>query len=58
NSAYVRGAFPRYRQEHVNRAVAMMMKPIGINPGNRLGSLAARAVWHVMQRHARRAQAA
>lgn len=58
NNAYVRGAFPRYQQEHVNRAVQMMMKPIGIAPGNRLGSLAARAIWHVMQRHARRAQAA
>lgn len=56
--AYAARAIACYRQDHIRRAVGMMLKPAGLKPNSRLGDWLARLSWFAMQRYARRAQAA
>ena len=41
--AYARRAYPLYRRSHVQRAMAMMLKAIGLQPQGRLNALLTRA---------------
>lgn len=56
--AYAARAIACYRQDHIRRAVGMMLKPAGMNPNGRLSGWLTRLSWSLMQRYARRAQAA
>jgi len=56
--AYLGRAFACYRLDHVQRAVGMAMKAIGISPQGRLGRWATRLVWHQLQRQVRQLRAA
>ena len=41
--AYARRAYPLYRQTHVQRAMAMVLKAVGLEPQGRLNNLMTRA---------------
>jgi hypothetical protein len=57
--AYARFAYKLYRPHHVERAVAMLLKAVGLTPNGRLGILLSRLAWRVMRyRAARLARAA
>lgn len=48
--AYARRAFAVYRRHHVERAVAMVLKAVGLKPNGRLNAVASRAAWWGMRR--------
>ena len=57
--AYARRAFALYRQHHVERGVAMLLKAAGLTPNGRLGLALSRLAWRVLRlRAARLARAA
>ena len=56
--AYLGRVAACYRPDHVQRAVGMTMKAVGVSPQGRLGRLATRLVWHRLQRQARQLRAA
>lgn len=58
SAAYGSRALGRYRSAHVQRAVAMMLKPTGVSPQGRAGRLLSQLAWRYMQRQARRMRAA
>lgn len=45
SKAYFRGAFQYYRESHMRRAIGMMAKAAGFDPGGRLASCAAWVAW-------------
>jgi hypothetical protein len=47
--AYARRAFALYRPHHVERAVAMLLKAIGLTPNGRLGLIVSRLAWQAMR---------
>ncbi|HTV87486.1 MAG TPA: acyl-ACP desaturase [Stellaceae bacterium] len=47
--AYAMRAFALYQPHHVERGVAMLMKAIGFKPHGRLGIVAARLAWRMLQ---------
>lgn len=52
--AYVRRAYPLYRQSHVQRAMAMVLKAIGLEPQGRLNDWMTRAgLWFLRRRSAK-----
>jgi rubrerythrin len=52
--AYARRAYPLYRQTHVQRAIAMVLKAIGLQPQGWLNSLLTRAgLWFIRRNAAR-----
>ena len=52
--AYVRRAYPLYRQSHVQRAMAMVLKAIGLEPQGRLNDWMTRAgLWVLRRRSAK-----
>lgn len=53
-AAYGARAFGRYRPDHVQRAVGMMLKPAGFDPQSRISRLISQLAWRYMQRQARR----
>lgn len=51
--AYARRAYPLYRASHVQRAIAMVLKAIGLEPQGRLNALLTRAgLWFLRRRSA------
>ncbi len=50
--AYARRAYPLYRQTHVQRAMAMVLKAIGLEPQGRLNNLMTRAGLWFLRRNA------
>lgn len=56
--AYGARAFGRYRLDHIQRAVAMMLKPTGFNPRGRSNRVISQLAWRYMRRQARRLEAA
>ena len=50
--AYARRAYPLYRESHVQRAMAMVLKAIGLQPQGRLNSLMTRAGLWFLRRSA------
>lgn len=50
--AYARRAYPLYRQTHVQRAIAMMLKAVGLQPQGRLNDLMTRAGLWFLRRNA------
>lgn len=50
--AYARRAYPLYREGHVQRAMAMVLKAIGLQPQGRLNSLMTRAGLWFLRRNA------
>jgi rubrerythrin len=50
--AYARRAYPLYRQSHVQRAMAMVLKAIGLEPQGRLNNLMTRAGLWFLRRNA------
>ncbi len=52
--AYARRAYPLYRPHHVERAMAMLLKAVGLTPNGRLGRVASRIVWRAMRYRAAR----
>lgn len=50
--AYARRAYPLYREFHVRRAMAMMLKAVGLQPQGRLNSLMTRAGLWFLRRNA------
>ena len=58
NAAYVRRAYAYYRPGHVERAVAMTLKAVGLNPQGRLSRWLSRlAAWFMAHRVAKLARA-
>jgi hypothetical protein len=53
--AYFKRAFACYHRGHVQRAVAMVLKAVGLSPQGRLGRLATGAAWGHIQRQLRTA---
>ncbi|MBS0223260.1 MAG: ferritin-like domain-containing protein [Proteobacteria bacterium] len=52
--AYARRAFPLYRPTHVQRAMAMVLKAVGLEPQGRLNGLLTRAgLWFLRRRSTR-----
>ena len=52
--AYARRAYPLYRPSHVQRAMAMVLKAIGLEPQGRLNALMTRAgLWFLRSRVAK-----
>ena len=52
--AYARRAYPLYRQSHVQRAMAMVLKAIGLEPQGRLNDWMTRAgLWFLRRRSAK-----
>ena len=49
NRAYASRAYPIYRQHHVERAVAMILKAIGVAPNGRLGRWTSRFAWRFVR---------
>jgi hypothetical protein len=47
--AYARRTFPLYRPHHVQRAVAMVLKAIGLTPNGRLGRTISAVAWRAMR---------
>jgi hypothetical protein len=56
-NAYLGRVADCYRRDHVQRAVAMAMKAIGVSPQGRLGRLATGIVWLRFRRQVRQLQA-
>lgn len=52
--AYARRAYPLYRESHVQRAMAMVLKAVGLRPQGRLNSLMTRAGLWFLRRNATR----
>ncbi|MBL8660204.1 MAG: ferritin-like domain-containing protein [Rhodospirillales bacterium] len=52
-AAYAARAYRCYRPDHVQRAVAMILKATGISPQGRVGSMATKLVWRHLQRQTR-----
>ena len=49
--AYARRAYPLYRPMHVQRAMAMVLKAVGLEPQGRLNALMTRAgLWFLRRR--------
>jgi len=55
---YERRALPLYRFGHVQRALGMVLKAVGLSPQGRFGRLLVRAGWWLMRRRVRRLEAA
>ncbi len=53
-AAYLSGAMALYRFRHIERAVGMMFKAIGLPPRGRLSDVSARLAWRTMQWRRRR----
>lgn len=52
--AYARRAYPLYRQNHVQRAMAMVLKAVGLEPQGRLNALMTRAgLWFLRRNTAK-----
>ncbi|HEY0835964.1 MAG TPA: ferritin-like domain-containing protein [Azospirillum sp.] len=58
NAAYMRRAYGRYRQKHVERAIAMVFKACGLKPHTRTFAVAARGAWWFIDRRAKKLAAA
>jgi hypothetical protein len=57
--AYARRAYPLYRPSHVQRAMAMVLKAIGMEPQGRMNALMTRAgMWFIRRRSAQLAASA
>jgi hypothetical protein len=57
--AYAKRAYPLYRANHVQRAMAMVLKAIGLEPQGRLNALMTRAgLWFLRRRSAQLAATA
>ena len=54
-NAYFSGAFGCYRPHHVERAVGMILKAVGLSPQGTLGRLTTRIAWRYLQRQVRAA---
>jgi len=52
NAAYGRRAYALYRREHVERAVAMTLKAVGLPPRGRLARWAGAVLWSRLRRRA------
>jgi len=52
--AYARRVYPLYRRHHVERAVAMVLKAIGLTPNGRLGHAATSLAWRTVRYRAAR----
>jgi hypothetical protein len=52
-AAYAVGAYRCYRQDHVQRAVIMILKATGVSARGRIGDLVGRLAWRHLQRQAR-----
>jgi hypothetical protein len=52
--AYARQAYPLYRESHVQRAMAMVLKAVGLQPQGRLNGLMTRAGLWFLRRNASR----
>lgn len=51
--AYSRRAYPLYRYGHLARAIAMMMKAIGLDPQSRLAAVTQRGAWWLWAKRVR-----
>jgi hypothetical protein len=58
NEAYTALAARYYRRNHIDRAIAMVLKATGVDPGGWIGQAASRLAWMHVQRQQRRALAA
>ena len=57
--AYAKRAYPLYRASHVQRAMAMVLKAIGLEPQGRLNAWLTRAgLWFIRRRSTRLAATA
>jgi hypothetical protein len=54
NQAYARRAFAAYRPRHVNRAMSMVFKAVGLKPHGHLNQVANRIAWFAIWNRARR----
>lgn len=52
--AYSRRAYPLYRYGHLARAIAMMMKAIGLDPQGRLAGVTQKGAWWLLAKRVRR----
>ncbi len=52
--AYARRAYPLYRQTHVQRAIAMVLKAVGLQPQGRLNRLLTNVGLRFLRHNARR----
>ena len=58
NNAYARRVYRVYRAHHIERAMAMIFKAVGLTPNGRLNRVAARLAWRIMCRRADRLERA
>jgi len=54
NGAYLKRAYAIYRPHHVERAVAMSLKAVGLKPHGWLNAVTAKFAWRAIRRRARR----
>ena len=54
SQAYERRAFGLYRRHHVARAVAMLLKAVGLAANGRLSLIVSRLAWRLMRHRAER----
>jgi rubrerythrin len=54
SSAYARRAYSVYRQHHVERGMAMVLKAVGLKPNGRLNPVLTRLAWRFMRYRAAR----
>src|SRR5665213_1840858 len=54
NGAYLKRAYAIYRPHHVERAVAMSLKAVGLKPHGWLTAVTTKFAWRAMRRRARR----
>ena len=52
--AYAARTLPLYRRDHVQRAVGMTLKAVGVRPQGRLGRIVAALTWRVLRLYVRR----
>jgi hypothetical protein len=53
-AAYMGKAMSMYRFRHIERAMGMVLKSVGLRPRGRLSDLAAKLAWRLMQRRRRK----
>jgi rubrerythrin len=54
NRAYASRAYSVYRQHHVERGMAMVLKAVGLPPNGKLNSFASKIAWFTMRQRTRR----